>query len=180
MITVENSHNAVNLVSNETVDAIIDLAPVIQNLITKYAINNVYFHGVTNFEDSANYYDRIGIRKDWPIFKSIIDKTINSFTYQEKLKLNRTWLVNKAFNNSNSQINRLTLTEQIFKNSGFRPVIYNKTKKVLILHSYHQGYKWTDDITAGIKSLFPKKSNVALTIEYMDTKEDSMKHILKF
>ncbi|WP_417324128.1 ABC transporter substrate binding protein [Halarcobacter sp.] len=170
LITVENSHNAVNLVSNETVDAIIDLAPVIQNLITKYAINNVYFHGVTNFEDSINYYDKIGIRKDWPIFKSIIDKTINSFTYQEKLKLNRTWLVNKAFNNSNSQINRLTLTEQIFKNSGFRPVIYNKTKKVLILHSYHQGYKWTDDITAGIKSLFPKKSNVALTIEYMDTK----------
>ena len=170
LTTVNNSNDAVNLVSNGTVDAIIDLAPVIQNLITKYAINNVYFHGVSYFESSSNYYDRIGIRKDWPLFKSIVDKTINSFTYQEKQKLSTTWLVNKVFNNLNFQNTPKSLNEKIYENSSFRPIVYNKPKKILILHSYHQGYKWTDDITAGIKSLFPKKTNVSLTIEYMDTK----------
>jgi GAF domain-containing protein/ABC-type uncharacterized transport system substrate-binding protein len=42
-------------------------------------------------------------------------------------------------------------------------------QQVLVLHSYHQGYKWTDDITAGIESVLGEE-NVDLRIEYMDTK----------
>jgi len=43
-------------------------------------------------------------------------------------------------------------------------------KEVLILHSYHQGYKWTDDITAGIRSVLGDDDSINLQIEYMDTK----------
>jgi GAF domain-containing protein/ABC-type uncharacterized transport system substrate-binding protein len=42
-------------------------------------------------------------------------------------------------------------------------------QQVLVLHSYHQGYKWTDDITEGIESVLGEE-NVDLRIEYMDTK----------
>jgi GAF domain-containing protein/ABC-type uncharacterized transport system substrate-binding protein len=43
--------------------------------------------------------------------------------------------------------------------------------QVLVLHSYHQGYKWTDDITEGIESVLgDAQENVDLQIEYMDTK----------
>lgn len=45
-------------------------------------------------------------------------------------------------------------------------------KKLLILHSYHKGFKWTDNVMKGIDSslLQPKKSNISLLVEYMDTK----------
>lgn len=42
-------------------------------------------------------------------------------------------------------------------------------KKVLLLHSYHTGYKWTDDITSAVQDeLYGKK--VDLRIEHLDTK----------
>lgn len=44
-------------------------------------------------------------------------------------------------------------------------------KNVLILNSYHQGYKWTDDITRGILSaLAPESGHTRIFIEYMGTK----------
>jgi GAF domain-containing protein/ABC-type uncharacterized transport system substrate-binding protein len=44
-------------------------------------------------------------------------------------------------------------------------------KSVLVLHSYHVGYKWTDDITAGIvDGLGDHRAEIDLQIEYMDTK----------
>ncbi|GEM_PF-569500 len=46
-----------------------------------------------------------------------------------------------------------------------------KPRKVLVLHSYHQGYKWTDDIAKGLKTTFSKSPRrIVLNVEYMDTK----------
>lgn len=44
-------------------------------------------------------------------------------------------------------------------------------KKVLIMHSYHESFKWTDEINKGIKSTIQNgSSNIDFYIEYMDTK----------
>ncbi|MEW6663676.1 MAG: hypothetical protein AB1512_00475 [Thermodesulfobacteriota bacterium] len=44
--------------------------------------------------------------------------------------------------------------------------------RVLVLHSYYQGYKWTDDEHAGIESILkPVMGQTNLYIEYMDTKK---------
>lgn len=44
-------------------------------------------------------------------------------------------------------------------------------QKILVLHSYHQTYKWTDDINKGIDSVLKNNiSNIEFFIEYMDTK----------
>jgi len=44
-------------------------------------------------------------------------------------------------------------------------------KNVLILNSYHQGFKWTDDITRGvISALEPVSGETRIFIEYMGTK----------
>lgn len=57
-------------------------------------------------------------------------------------------------------------------------------QKILLLHSYHSGFKWTDDITRGIRDTFG--DNINLFIEYMDTKHqyseeylDSFTELLK-
>jgi signal transduction histidine kinase len=45
-------------------------------------------------------------------------------------------------------------------------------KRVLVLHSYYQGYKWTDDENRGIQSILkPLIGTNNLYIEYMDTKK---------
>lgn len=45
-------------------------------------------------------------------------------------------------------------------------------KRVLVLHSYYQGYKWTDDENRGIESILkPAIGTNNLYIEYMDTKK---------
>ena len=49
-------------------------------------------------------------------------------------------------------------------------VFASKQKDVLLLHSYHKGYKWTDDITKAIENKFSKYKDIDLTTIYMDTK----------
>jgi len=45
-------------------------------------------------------------------------------------------------------------------------------KRVLVIHSYYQGYKWTDDENAGIESVLKDVVGTGnLHIEYMDTKK---------
>lgn len=46
----------------------------------------------------------------------------------------------------------------------------NKPKEVLLLHSYHKGYVWSDDISTTIEKNFSKFNNIELTTVYMDTK----------
>jgi signal transduction histidine kinase len=45
-------------------------------------------------------------------------------------------------------------------------------KRVFVLHSYYQGYKWTDEENAGIESVLqPALGRNNLYVEYMDTKK---------
>lgn len=56
------------------------------------------------------------------------------------------------------------------------PSLYamERKHKVLVLHSYHQGLQWTDNITRGIKSIFdPFNDQYELHYEYLDTKRNS-------
>ena len=43
-------------------------------------------------------------------------------------------------------------------------------KEVLLLHSYHKGYIWSDDISKTIEKHFKNIDNIDLTTVYMDTK----------
>ncbi len=48
-----------------------------------------------------------------------------------------------------------------------------RKKKILVLHSYHQGLEWTDNITAGIQStFFPYRDKYEIHYEYLDTKRN--------
>lgn len=54
-----------------------------------------------------------------------------------------------------------------------------KRHKVLVLHSYHQGLIWTDNITKGILDTFkPIEDQVEIYIEYLDTKRNINKKYL--
>jgi diguanylate cyclase (GGDEF)-like protein len=54
-----------------------------------------------------------------------------------------------------------------------------RKKKVLVLHSYHQGLEWTDEITRGIKSVFdPLQLSYETHYEYLDMKRNAGKAYL--
>ncbi|NPD85917.1 sensor histidine kinase [Lentimicrobium sp. L6] len=48
----------------------------------------------------------------------------------------------------------------------------DEEKNILIVHSYHQGLEWTDNISEGILSVFEDRSDVNLIFEYLDTKRN--------
>lgn len=43
---------------------------------------------------------------------------------------------------------------------------------ILVLHSYHQGLEWTDNITSGILEVFENRTDVNFIFEYLDTKRN--------
>lgn len=44
-------------------------------------------------------------------------------------------------------------------------------RRVLILHSYHHDYPWTNNITEGIKQVLEADASISIFIEYMDTRK---------
>ncbi len=51
-------------------------------------------------------------------------------------------------------------------------------KNILYLNSYHHGYRWSDEILEGIRSVLKESDrNIGLQIEYMDTKKYNYDHI---
>lgn len=53
-----------------------------------------------------------------------------------------------------------------------RPAGAARETNILILHSYHQGYEWTDNINRGIMSVLNRNGadSTSIFVEYMDTK----------
>jgi len=49
---------------------------------------------------------------------------------------------------------------------------FTERNNILVIHSYHQGLEWTDDISMGINSVF-RNENVEIHYEYLDTKRNS-------
>lgn len=49
------------------------------------------------------------------------------------------------------------------------------TQKILVLHSYHQGFEWTDNVSRGIKSVFKNQKKIEIYFQYLDTKRHSSK-----
>ena len=70
----------------------------------------------------------------------------------------------------------LTFLAVVLAGTAFLPSSSQGTpsKQVLVIHSYHMGYKWTDEMTQGITAaLRDEGKSVHIRYEYMDTKRVS-------
>lgn len=50
--------------------------------------------------------------------------------------------------------------------------IDSRKKKVLVIHSYHRGLIWTDDISKGINSAFGSRNDIEVHTDYLDSKRN--------
>lgn len=65
----------------------------------------------------------------------------------------------------------LTLLTALFCSSPATPATADDAKHILILHSYHAGLPWTDQIMAGMQSVLNKANRrISVDVEYLDTK----------
>ncbi|MBS9782713.1 MAG: PAS domain-containing protein [Arcobacter sp.] len=64
---------------------------------------------------------------------------------------------------------KIILITLVFLNCLFASI----NKDVLILHSYHKGYAWSDNISKTLEKEFSKYPNIELNTVYMDTKRVS-------
>jgi len=116
LLIFENNINAIKSVYFGKADAIIGKAPIIQNLIIENGFSNIIPTGPAKFKNFEDYYDRIGIRQDWPILKNIIEKAMNSVTFEEKQNLKKKWVLNLNLRKKVS-ILKLTYKEKEYLNS---------------------------------------------------------------
>lgn len=81
--------SALNSVSTGNADAAITFFGGGHYVQTRYMLSNLKFAAVY---DQNNSLESIGIRKDWPLLRSILDKALASITESERLALERKWL----------------------------------------------------------------------------------------
>ena len=91
LLLLKDQVDSLKAVAFGRADATIGGIAVQNHLIRKHLLNNLKVVGGIEDPRFANQL-RIGIRQDWPIFRSIVQKTIESISEEEKDRLSRRWL----------------------------------------------------------------------------------------
>ena len=91
-LLVKNTSEALRRVASGQADATIDANAILNYMLTGLAINNVVPVGDALFANISQYQNRIGVRNDWPLLVSALDKARASLSYREEQDLRRKWL----------------------------------------------------------------------------------------
>jgi polar amino acid transport system substrate-binding protein len=83
LVSVEDTREALRMLSSGRVDAVIDILPVVAYLMNKDNHIDLKISGTTEFSFDLRFM----IRNDYPELKSIIDKSIDSITVAEKQRI---------------------------------------------------------------------------------------------
>jgi len=98
-VLVDDVKEGLEYVSNDQAYAYVDIMPVLTHSIEKYSFTNIKISGQTGIDFKLVSM----IRSDYPLLKSIIDKTIRNMSYEDKEKILSKWLkakYEKAFDYS--------------------------------------------------------------------------------
>ena len=91
---VKSQTEALQAVSQGYADAAVGGVAVVTHLIRENLLTNLRLAGGTGDEDLDNELS-IGVRQDWPMMRTILDKAIRAVTPEELAKLRETWLGSK-------------------------------------------------------------------------------------
>jgi ABC-type amino acid transport substrate-binding protein/CheY-like chemotaxis protein/nitrogen-specific signal transduction histidine kinase/HPt (histidine-containing phosphotransfer) domain-containing protein len=91
IIEVENPLKGLLAVSGGMADAFFETQGVVSHLIQKHFISNLKIGGIlTEDKDTQNVF-KIGVRKDWPILRDILQKTFRSLSIDQINLLKNRW-----------------------------------------------------------------------------------------
>ena len=94
LITVENTEDAIQYVAFGKADATVGNSMVLQYLWLENNLSNLKVAGEARLIAQEPYFADIGVRKDWPLLRSALNKAIASVTFKEELLLKKKWFLN--------------------------------------------------------------------------------------
>lgn len=92
VIPTEDSIAALILVSTQEADATLELLSVANHLSTKYGIPDLRSNGLQDTRFGRPIPLHIGVRKDAPMLKTLLQKSMDALTEQEKRELQERWI----------------------------------------------------------------------------------------
>ncbi|MDT8998435.1 transporter substrate-binding domain-containing protein [Paucibacter sp. APW11] len=92
LLLTRDTQEALKAVAFGQADAAIDDGPVLNYQILERAIPQLIVSGEAELSGARDKYNRIGVRQDWPLLRSALDKALASISYQEQAELRRRWL----------------------------------------------------------------------------------------
>ncbi len=101
--------DALKKVAYGEIEAVIGNATVFLAVALEHNIGNLVVSGDLTLPDMDKYYDRIAVRRDWPVLLSILNKAIAAVTYREELELKKKWI------DQQSTANSLDFTDEEFE-----------------------------------------------------------------
>ena len=92
LVRVKDTTEAILAVASGKADAMIDVMPVVNYIMKDLLITNLKVGGELGMDEGKPISLRIGIRKDWEIFRNILQKGLRAITKNEIHKLRSKWL----------------------------------------------------------------------------------------
>ena len=89
---VKNSLEALKSVVYHRADATLGVGVVLQHIWMEHSLPILHISGEANFPDVEGYYDRIGVRNDWPLLVSALNKALKAMTFEEEQQIKQKWL----------------------------------------------------------------------------------------
>ena len=111
LLPAKNTLETLRVVANGKVDATIGVITVEQFLINKHFFTNLRFVTAPHELALRSFDQYIGVRKDWPILASILDKAMDAVTTEERIAISKRWIKQES---KNVEIVQLTPEEQAF------------------------------------------------------------------
>jgi len=90
-LSVKDTAEAIQAVSKGQADVLLDVMPVVNYLARRMLITNLKTGGTLGFDEDKPFSLSIGIRKDWTIFKDILQKGLAAISEKELQKIQAEW-----------------------------------------------------------------------------------------
>ena len=106
LVYAKDNIEAMGKVLNQEADAMIDYHAVHQYNITRHLFSDLHSIPIESSEHFGPSHQYIAMRNDWPLLKSIMDKTIQSLSAKEVHQIQKKWLnrsINRALNLSEQE-----------------------------------------------------------------------------
>lgn len=91
MVRVKDSAESLQAVAFDRADALLDLIPVIRYYQRKLLIDNVILGGTLDINEGKPLSIHIGVRKDWPLLVSILNKAMSEVSHTEIEIIRNKW-----------------------------------------------------------------------------------------
>jgi ABC-type amino acid transport substrate-binding protein/CheY-like chemotaxis protein/anti-sigma regulatory factor (Ser/Thr protein kinase) len=173
LIELAGSKEIIRALASRRVDAVIENSSIFYYNVKRYQVYNLKLvdfieTGNSNLEPSLH----IGVRKDFPVLHSIIEKALHSVTEQEKQKLHEKWLGKMT-----SIHKELVLTEEE------QAYLYQKKSIKLSVHPNWMPFEQIDEtgkfkgISADIIQMISKSINKPIEIVPTETWTKTIENI---